>query len=995
MGSVKHHNQNDDDGASSFAGLASPALSAHAIAQGAKRFGLAPTPLARGRTAPSGGDASSSDPASLMSPIRLEQFQGSGAAVPAMGLNDPMLGSPGGRSRFFDNLSVAIPPGQHAARGTPATSAMSREPAGSPAPSPPHVGPGDAVSKKLFFQSSPAASPQQGQDSESFAGAAAQGGRRLLYNDYAAGSPDAAASMDVDHDEDEEEAAAAAAADTGSMSKKARKEAKKARKEARAAARAAAAAAAAAGESASSSDEELPADIPAHMLSLSKGALLKAIQKVDEALNDAEARKERLAAEVEDAARLAAKQAKLREEQEQRERKAREDKERAAEEERARIALLNEEEAKEAAAKAAREAAEAEEAAKKAAAEAALVSPAPSASAALLESTQPARAEVLAAHVRHRLSLWFRSPSLSAALQSVTPYRVLRENHARAAQAHEYVEGSLYPPQLVVEAKKAITVEKNALASRHRPHLLPVNVAAEKKRRLQQEQQWVSLVRAQNVEALLVARVEVDERGMASVSLRPVASPPLAASNASSEAMADVVVAAPSSPVSVVPVEPSAPFPTWLAHELSSSSGVASGRAPSTRRSLLAPGSGSGSGSHRVKSKALAGGNEQSKSAVVAAMHARIKSMQVAMKAASSGSLLSGYAGVEMEQLTNELLKLTQPTSTKEDDDDGMPEDALDLFWQEDAARSLASSTTEENVPSAPLYNEPRESLLYQENRRSFPLMRTRVAAVLMARKRAQHAHLLRLVHTYKNLERKWHERQHAMQMQQQMQQQLGHLSAKQLQDMYGAPSDGRRSSLRNRQVSDGLNTPSDPAQLQASLSYYSSGMASPPPGLSSLSGSLTSSTSSTSSTAAPALAPLNLATAVSIPASTLPPDEEQKRIRYLKCTATLPDLLVDPRERSARAWDSRNGLIVDALASERAYKNKNPWTEHEKRIFEKKFVAHPKQFRKIAAFLPNKNVNESVPLSELSAAISKLRAWLAHLICLFSRLYVPVVVAI
>jgi hypothetical protein len=40
---------------------------------------------------------------------------------------------------------------------------------------------------------------------------------------------------------------------------------------------------------------------------------------------------------------------------------------------------------------------------------------------------------------------------------------------------------------------------------------------------------------------------------------------------------------------------------------------------------------------------------------------------------------------------------------------------------------------------------------------------------------------------------------------------------------------------------------------------------------------------------------------------------------------------------------------------SRRLRKLANPWTEEEKRVFEVKFVRHPKNFRKIASFLPNK----------------------------------------
>lgn len=87
----------------------------------------------------------------------------------------------------------------------------------------------------------------------------------------------------------------------------------------------------------------------------------------------------------------------------------------------------------------------------------------------------------------------------------------------------------------------------------------------------------------------------------------------------------------------------------------------------------------------------------------------------------------------------------------------------------------------------------------------------------------------------------------------------------------------------------------------------------------------------------------------------------ERKKLRYEQEAATLPDQIVVGRERRARFFDNRNGLIEDAKEHERQRKLINPWTPREKAVFEKKYLKHPKNFRKIATYLPNKSVNECV----------------------------------
>lgn len=87
----------------------------------------------------------------------------------------------------------------------------------------------------------------------------------------------------------------------------------------------------------------------------------------------------------------------------------------------------------------------------------------------------------------------------------------------------------------------------------------------------------------------------------------------------------------------------------------------------------------------------------------------------------------------------------------------------------------------------------------------------------------------------------------------------------------------------------------------------------------------------------------------------------ERKKKRYTKEVACCPDMILSDRERRARFFDNRNGFIEDPKEAERLRKLVNPWTDKEKAIFAKKYVRMPKNFRKIASYLPNKSVNECV----------------------------------
>jgi len=85
------------------------------------------------------------------------------------------------------------------------------------------------------------------------------------------------------------------------------------------------------------------------------------------------------------------------------------------------------------------------------------------------------------------------------------------------------------------------------------------------------------------------------------------------------------------------------------------------------------------------------------------------------------------------------------------------------------------------------------------------------------------------------------------------------------------------------------------------------------------------------------------------------------KEAKWSRGLVAIPPMLIDDSDRRHSRFLSRNGYIEDAKEEERQYKLSNPWTDREKAVFESKYIKFPKQFRKIATYLPNKNVNDCV----------------------------------
>lgn len=896
-------------------------------------------------------------------PARLDQSkedESSGPPPAPVSSRSPKASSksPKGASRFFDNLSVHIPT---VAKGTPSASVantpnLTLTKSASAGPTVPNTmtaaaatiqsSPAHDPTKKLFFHSSPAASPLPTPTSERAEEAAAA--RRLHYEASPMSSPVHAAAVpttttafppfvalaspmptppvapaatpaqappahrldadtDVDGDDDGDEVG------VGSLS-------------------VSAAEPALAASSSSSDEEDLP-DIPRHMLSMSKAAILRAIKQIDEAVLRQEEKRERLRGEVEDAARFAARAAKQAAEAAEREARVKEAKEKAAAAAEVRARLQAELEANAPSSEVVAML-DAEVAALEQAAIPEEPEPLPSPPAVMEREPSSHGPDPLQQHAAHRLAAWFRSPRLARQLDAVECVRILRENHARTAQAHAHV-GKHYDARLHQTLRTEMHDQKAVRMGRHRSHLAPMALASARIRELASQPFGLS-----DRSPLLAVSITVSATGEARIVFSPA---PARRDRELELAAAAAHADGDEFPSWLAPPEPDTP----LAHLLQRNYGR---RTPNgtPAPSLLSP------HNPRIKIRALAHTGEQTRTDVLSSLHEKLRLLQ---RGGSSHS-----ASPQVKAITTELLKMTHPSNA----DTFKSVDPIDLQAMPAELKPIVDGPPLDppDEACAPLYTEPREAELYQANLRTFSTQRNRVAAVIGAHRRATHLYSLRVAAQWKEQERRWLARHHAM-----LQAQHAQLNGLRGPAAVSSPLalefvDGRRASLRSRQASDGTAPSPTPLQVSSetfaeTLSYYNSLTSASPPSTSN-SGAL----------------PADLVSLVPVPASTLPPDEDQKRLRYLRCTATLPDMILDDRERRFQAWDTRNGLVLDPAAEERAFKARNPWTDAEKRIFERRFLKHPKQFRKIASFLPNKNVNECVAyfyLSKLTVNYKKL----------------------
>ena len=88
---------------------------------------------------------------------------------------------------------------------------------------------------------------------------------------------------------------------------------------------------------------------------------------------------------------------------------------------------------------------------------------------------------------------------------------------------------------------------------------------------------------------------------------------------------------------------------------------------------------------------------------------------------------------------------------------------------------------------------------------------------------------------------------------------------------------------------------------------------------------------------------------------------DEQARTRFERNLAVIPALILDAKERIARRFIDNNSLVEDPVHATRLHTLVNTWRESEKKLFLEKFLSFPKNFRKIASYLPYKSVNDCV----------------------------------
>lgn len=82
--------------------------------------------------------------------------------------------------------------------------------------------------------------------------------------------------------------------------------------------------------------------------------------------------------------------------------------------------------------------------------------------------------------------------------------------------------------------------------------------------------------------------------------------------------------------------------------------------------------------------------------------------------------------------------------------------------------------------------------------------------------------------------------------------------------------------------------------------------------------------------------------------------------LRYLKTTVEVPDMIANDQAKQRSFVDS-NRFTENCAEDYRNYLLVNPWSNSECDVFLKKYLLYPKQFGKIATFLPNKSIEEVI----------------------------------
>lgn len=90
--------------------------------------------------------------------------------------------------------------------------------------------------------------------------------------------------------------------------------------------------------------------------------------------------------------------------------------------------------------------------------------------------------------------------------------------------------------------------------------------------------------------------------------------------------------------------------------------------------------------------------------------------------------------------------------------------------------------------------------------------------------------------------------------------------------------------------------------------------------------------------------------------------DESNPEVRFLKTMSPVPDMLTEEQKRVR--YTNQSGRVDDPVFEEYQRRfHMNPWRSRERKVFVDKFRQFGKNFRKIASFLPHKDVFDCVQL--------------------------------
>ncbi|KAI3648167.1 hypothetical protein MP228_006021 [Amoeboaphelidium protococcarum] len=115
-------------------------------------------------------------------------------------------------------------------------------------------------------------------------------------------------------------------------------------------------------------------------------------------------------------------------------------------------------------------------------------------------------------------------------------------------------------------------------------------------------------------------------------------------------------------------------------------------------------------------------------------------------------------------------------------------------------------------------------------------------------------------------------------------------------------------------------------------------------------------------------------------------PPSSDEDYRYLKSVTAPTPMLLDIRMREQMKYIDNNNLFDDGQQSVKQITMANPWNDDEKKIFIQAYMEYPKEFGRIASFLPNKSSQDCVQYYYLNKKSLKLKALTKQALALKNR---------